>query len=131
MKYNNIIVIFVIVRISKTVERLRRKTIRACKMVASCNVFRSIGIDRNGQFRCFLFGGRFMDSFMTIKETAALWNLTERRVQKMCADGLIEGVQRFGNSWAIPKEAKRPLDGRVTTGEYINWRKKREKNVGK
>lgn len=69
-----------------------------------------------------------MDAFMTIKEIAAQWNLTERRVQKMCADGLIEGVQRFGNSWAIPKDAKRPVDGRVTTGKYINWRKKRRMN---
>ena len=77
-----------------------------------------------------------MDSFMTIKETAVLWNLTERRVQKMCADGRIEGVQRFGNSWAIPKDAKRPSDRRFTTGEYRNWReihKKLEPNskIGK
>ena len=69
-----------------------------------------------------------MEGYMTIKETAALWNLTERRVQKMCADGFIEGVQRFGNSWAIPKEAKRPVDGRVKTGEYRNWRNKRNNN---
>jgi hypothetical protein len=67
---------------------------------------------------------KIMDAFMTIKETASLWNLTERRVQKMCSDGLIEGVQKFGNSWAIPSEAKRPKDGRVTTGQYRNWRKK-------
>ena len=65
-----------------------------------------------------------MYAFMTIKETAAQWNLTERRVQKMCADGRIDGVQRFGNSWAIPREAQRPVDGRVTTGAYRNWRKK-------
>ena len=65
-----------------------------------------------------------MEGFMTIKETAAQWNLTERRVQKMCSDGLIEGVQRFGNSWAIPRGASRPIDGRVKTGEYKNWRKK-------
>ena len=65
-----------------------------------------------------------MDEFMTIKETAAQWNLTERRVQKMCADGKIEGVRRFGNSWAIPRDAKRPADGRITTGEYKDWRKK-------
>ena len=64
-----------------------------------------------------------MDGFMTIKETAAKWNLTERRVQKMCADGRIKGIQKFGNAWAIPKNAERPVDGRVTTGKYRDWRK--------
>lgn len=65
-----------------------------------------------------------MDDYMTIKETAEKWNLTERRVQKMCSDGRIEGVQKFGCAWAIPRNASRPNDGRVTTGEYRNWRKK-------
>lgn len=67
-----------------------------------------------------------MNEYMTISETAEKWNLTKRRVQKMCADGVIEGVIKFGTVWAIPKEAERPKDGRVTTGEYRNWRKKQE-----
>lgn len=67
-----------------------------------------------------------MDGFMTIKETAEKWNLCERRVQKMCAEGKIEGVEKFGNAWVIPVDAKRPVDGRVTTGEYRNWRKKQQ-----
>jgi len=65
-----------------------------------------------------------MNEFMTIKEAAVSWNITQRRVQKLCADGRIQGVQRFGKSWAIPREATKPVDGRVTTGEYRNWRKK-------
>ncbi len=69
-----------------------------------------------------------MEGYMTIKETAEQWSLTERRVQKMCSDGKIEGVQKFGNAWVIPADAKRPMDGRVTTGEYRNWRKKPSEN---
>ena len=65
-----------------------------------------------------------MDDYLTIKEVAEKWNLTVRRVQKMCSDGLIPGVKRFGRAWAIPKDAEKPVDGRVTTGEYRNWRKK-------
>jgi len=65
-----------------------------------------------------------MDGFMTIKEAAESWNLTERRVQKMCADGAIAGVQKFGKSWAIPRGAQKPIDRRVTTGQYRNWRKR-------
>lgn len=65
-----------------------------------------------------------MDNYLTIKEVAEKWNLTTRRVQKMCADGVIPGVVRFGRAWAIPKDAEKPVDGRITTGEYRNWRKK-------
>ncbi len=42
----NFIINQIIIQISKTVERLRRKARRACKMVASCNVFISIRSDR-------------------------------------------------------------------------------------
>ena len=65
-----------------------------------------------------------MDNYLTIKEVAEKWNLSTRRVQKMCADGIIPGVIRFGRAWAIPKDAEKPVDGRITTGEYRNWRKK-------
>ncbi len=65
-----------------------------------------------------------MEGYMTIGEIAEKWNLTKRRVQKMCADGEIEGVTKFGTVWVIPENAERPKDGRVTTGTYRNWRKK-------
>ena len=39
------------------------------------------------------------------------------------------GAGKIGNVWAIPADAKRPDDKRVTTGEYRNWRKKEEKSV--
>ena len=65
-----------------------------------------------------------MDGFMTVKETAERWRLTERRVQKMCSDGKIEGVQKFGSAWVIPEEAEKPEDGRVVTGKYKGWRMK-------
>ena len=70
-----------------------------------------------------------MEDYLTIKEVAEKWNLTTRRVQKMCADGMIPGVVRFGKAWAIPKDAERPVDGRITTGEYINWRNKSKSEV--
>ena len=65
-----------------------------------------------------------MEGFATIQETAAKWNLTERRVQKMCSDGKIKGVSKFGKVWAIPADAERPVDERITTGAYKDWRKK-------
>jgi hypothetical protein len=65
-----------------------------------------------------------MEGYVTIREIAERWELTTRRVQKMCSEGRIIGVMKFGKAWAIPKDAERPKDERVTTGMYKNWRKK-------
>ena len=70
-----------------------------------------------------------MNDYLTIKETAEKWELTPRRVQKMCSDGKIEGAVKFGRDWAIPINAEKPKDGRVTTGEYKDWRKKIQKKA--
>jgi hypothetical protein len=41
--------------------------------------------------------------------------ISERRIQKLCEEGRITGVIRFGKVWAIPKEAENPVDGRLKT----------------
>ncbi|WP_312942855.1 helix-turn-helix domain-containing protein [Oscillibacter sp.] len=51
--------------------------------------------------------------YMTAKEAAEKWAITPRRVQVLCAQGKIPGAVRFGVTWAIPKNAARPKDGRV------------------
>ena len=38
--------------------------------------------------------------------------ITPRRVQVLCAQGKIPGAVRFGVTWAIPKDAVKPKDGR-------------------
>ena len=63
-----------------------------------------------------------IDGYTTIRETAERWDVTVRQFQYLCAKGQVEGAVKFGRAWAIPKEAKKPTDGRVTTGEYRNWR---------
>ena len=50
--------------------------------------------------------------YMTAKETAIKWDISERRVQVLCEQGRIEGVQRLGKAWAIPQNAKKPSDAR-------------------
>lgn len=57
--------------------------------------------------------------YMTIKEAAEKWGLSERRVQTICSEGMIEGVIKFGPSWAIPKDAEKPIDHRIKSGKYI------------
>ena len=69
-----------------------------------------------------------IEGYLTSKEIAEKWGVTRRRVQTLCSQGRIPGATRFGHEWAIPKDVERPTDGRVTTGEYRNWRKKEEKD---
>ena len=50
--------------------------------------------------------------FISTKEASEKWGISERRIQKLCEEGRIPGVFRFGRSWAIPKDAEKPKDGR-------------------
>jgi hypothetical protein len=50
--------------------------------------------------------------YMTAQEAAEKWGITKRRVQILCSENRIEGVQRLGNMWAIPKDTQKPVDGR-------------------
>lgn len=50
--------------------------------------------------------------YMSVKEAAALWSVSERWVQMLCDSKRIEGVLRFGRSWMIPKDAKKPENPR-------------------
>jgi len=63
-----------------------------------------------------------MKDYVTIKTIAEEWNLTPRRVQIMCADGKIPGAVKFGRDWAIPRDAEKPIDMRIKSGAYVNWR---------
>ena len=65
-----------------------------------------------------IFGSENME-YMTIKEAAEKWNLSVRRVQTICNEGMIQGVIKFGHAWAIPKEAEKPVDKRIKTKKYI------------
>ncbi len=47
---------------------------------------------------------------ISVKEAAEKWQISERRIQKLCENGRIEGVKRFGHSWMIPADAKKPCD---------------------
>ncbi|MCE5234718.1 MAG: helix-turn-helix domain-containing protein [Eubacteriales bacterium] len=61
--------------------------------------------------------------YLTVRDAAKNWNVSERWVQQYCIEGRIEGVKKFGVSWAIPADAKKPADPRK------NIRKIRGKDV--
>lgn len=55
----------------------------------------------------------------TCKEMAEVWSVSERTVTTFCKSGKIPGAVKNGKSWRIPDNAKKPIDGRVSSGKYI------------
>lgn len=58
--------------------------------------------------------------YMTANQAAKKWNISQRRVQILCAEGRIKGVFKLGETWAIPSDIEKPQDKR----------RKREKKNG-
>ncbi len=50
--------------------------------------------------------------FLSVKETAERWQVSERYVQQRCTQGRVEGACKFGAAWMIPEDAPRPADRR-------------------
>lgn len=48
--------------------------------------------------------------YMSVREAAQKWEISERRVQKLCEENRMDGIQKFGRSWMIPKAAEKPID---------------------
>lgn len=49
---------------------------------------------------------------------ALIWNISVRAVTSLCKSGRIPGAVKNGKSWEIPDEATKPVDGRISSGEY-------------
>lgn len=61
-----------------------------------------------------------MFEYVTAQEAAEHWNISVRRVQRLCKENRIEGVLNINRIWLIPKVAEKPADAR----------KKENKNSG-
>ena len=57
--------------------------------------------------------------YISVQEAAKSWGISTRRVQVLCETNRIEGVLRIGNVYAIPKDAEKPKDLRVKSGNYV------------
>ena len=57
--------------------------------------------------------------YMSVKQVAEKWGISDRRVRILCSEGKIPGVIREGRSWKIPEEAKKPEDGRYRSAESL------------
>ena len=59
-----------------------------------------------------------MTEMIPVREAAKRWNITERRVSTLCKNGKIDGAEKQGKRWMIPKDAQKPADQRIRTGVY-------------
>jgi len=57
--------------------------------------------------------------YITIKEAAAIWNISERRVRQLIKDGRINGAVKVGTTWNIPEDVSKPIDKRVKIEENL------------
>lgn len=58
-----------------------------------------------------------MSSFMSAKEAAEKWNISQRRVSVLCSENRIDGAKMVGNMWIIPDNAAKPVDKRTVRYE--------------
>ena len=58
-----------------------------------------------------------MLSFISAKEAAKKWNISQRRVSVLCSEHRIDGAMMVGNMWIIPSTAEKPVDKRTVRYE--------------
>jgi len=66
--------------------------------------------------------------WITPKQAAEKWGISNRRVQALCANGQIEGVAKLGLVWLIPINAPKPIDGRKRNGRKPTKNKQENEN---
>ena len=54
-----------------------------------------------------------MIQYMSAREAAEKWNISQRRVSILCSEGRIPDVAMLGNMWIIPRNAEKPVDARM------------------
>ena len=52
--------------------------------------------------------------FMSAREAADKWGISQRRVAILCSESRIDNATMVGNMWIIPTTAKKPIDARST-----------------
>ena len=51
--------------------------------------------------------------YMTLKQEDKKWGISPRMINYYCSAGRIEGAEKMGTVWLIPKDAEKPVDGRL------------------
>lgn len=57
--------------------------------------------------------------FMSVKQAAEKWGISDRRIRVLCSQGKISGAYQEGRGWKIPIDAVKPSDGRYKSTESL------------
>ena len=57
--------------------------------------------------------------YISAKDVARKWGVTQRRVEVLCLGGQVHGAERIGNMWLIPRIAEKPIDGRTKAAKQL------------
>jgi len=55
--------------------------------------------------------------YISLKQAAELWNISERRIRRLIQENRIDGAIKIGNAWNIPEETNKPIDKRYKIEE--------------
>ena len=58
--------------------------------------------------------------YITASQAAEKWHISQRRVQILCSEGRITRVFKLGETWAIPDDSEKPIDGRTKKELLVN-----------
>ncbi len=70
-----------------------------------------------------------MIQYMSARDAAEKWNISQRRVSILCSEGRIQNAAMLGNMWLIPRNAEKPIDARMkrnadnkgNTRPFVKW----------
>lgn len=65
------------------------------------------------------------NELLSVSEWAKLHDREVSSVRRMLISGRLKGF-KVGNQWVIPANTELPPDGRIKSGQYIDWRKPKE-----
>ena len=65
----------------------------------------------------------FEEGYISIKEASSKWEISTRRIQVLCSTGRIDGATKLGREWAIPLDAVKPSDNRISSVKSKGLRK--------
>lgn len=62
--------------------------------------------------------------YLKAKDFSKIWDISERRIIKLCQENRINGAIKNGKIWEIPANTNKPSDKRSNIYKYINIEKK-------
>ena len=57
--------------------------------------------------------------YLSVSQVVEKWEIKQRRIRVLCAEGRISGAYKVGAYSLIPDVAEKPKDKRVKTGKYV------------